>query len=412
MSASPQEKHEPLAVLALPDFRRLLIARLFSTVALQIQSIAVGWQIYEVTKSPLSLGLIGLAEVLPAIAVALYAGHIADIVDRKRILASVLIVLCACIGGLSMLSFAHLIPALLCAMIYTLIAISGFARGFYMPSMFGLIAQIVPRNLYGNSSAWNSWVWQGSAIGGPVLGGFLYTKFGAGWTYFASTLLIFIGFLCITGVKSKSDLSTAPKGPILESIQEGLRFVFSNQVVLGAMALDLFAVLFGGAVALLPIFAAEVFHRGPEALGMLRAAPSIGAFTTASFLAFRPIKAKAGAIFMIAVAGFGFCMIGFGLSKYFYLSMLLLALSGLCDGISIYVRNTIYLLNTPDDMKGRFAAVNSIFIGSSNEIGEFESGVMAKLMGTIPSVIFGGCATLLVVLITAFRAPKLRKLDL
>jgi MFS family permease len=408
----PEPKHEPLAALQLADFRSLLIGRLLGTIALQIQGMAVGWQIWELTKNPLWLGMIGLAEVLPSIAVALYAGHVADILDRKSILLSVLIILAACIGGLGAISLAAPAKPVLIAMIYGLIAISGFARGFYMPAVFGLVSQIVPRPLYGNASAWNSTVWQGSAIGGPILGGLLYTKLGAGWTYMASAMLVLTSFFCMMTIKSKSDLSTAPKGPVHESIAEGLRFVFSNQVVVGAMALDLFAVLFGGAVALLPIFAAEVFHSGPEALGMLRAAPSIGAFLIATILAFRPIKRRAGSIFLVAVAGFGLCIIGFGLSKSFYLSMALLALSGLCDGIGIYVRNTIYQHNTPDDMKGRFAAVNSIFIGSSNEIGEFESGVTAKLFGTIPSVIIGGCATLGVVLVTAMRAPKLRKLDL
>jgi MFS family permease len=408
----PPARHEPLAALRIADFRNLLVARLLITVALQIQSMAVGWQIYELTKSPLSLGLIGLAEVLPTIAVALYAGHVADSIDRKRILTMVIIVIALCILGLGLVSLAHPAVALLCGMIYLLIAVSGFARGFYMPAMFGLVSQIVPRNLYGNASAWNSSVWQGSAVGGPILGGFLYTQLHAGWTYVCSAALISIGFCCLFMVKSKSDLSTAPKGAVHESIAEGLRFVFSNQIILGSMALDLFAVLFGGAVALLPIFADQIFHRGPEALGMLRAAPSIGAFLVATFLAFRPIKRKAGWIFHAAVAGFGLCMIGFGLSRDFYLSMVLLAISGFCDGVSVYVRNTIYQENTPDDMKGRVAAVNSIFIGSSNEIGEFESGVTARLMGTIPSVIFGGCATMLVVLVTAIRAPKLRHLDL
>jgi MFS family permease len=411
-SPPPAAKHEPLAVLQIADFRQLLVARLLITVALQIQSISVGWQVYELTKNPLSLGLIGLAEVLPTIAVALYAGHIADVIDRKRILTMVIIVLATCIGGLGMVTLAQPVSAILLAMIYMLIAISGFARGFYMPSMFGLVSQIVPRNMYGNASAWNSTVWQGSAIGGPVLGGLLYHQFGAGWTYIWSAGLVLASFLCLLFVKSKSDLSSAPKGPVHDSIKEGLNFVFSNQIILGSMALDLFAVLFGGAVALLPIFADQIYHRGPEALGLLRAAPSLGGFITVTLLAFRPIKRKAGWIFHAAVAGFGLCMIGFGLSRDFYLSLALLAVSGLCDGVSVYVRNTIYQENTPEQMKGRVAAVNSIFIGSSNEIGEFESGVMAKLMGTIPSVIFGGCATLVVVAVTAFRAPKLRRLDL
>jgi MFS family permease len=412
VTAETQDKHDPFAVLKVADFRLLLLSRTLLTIALQVQGMAVGWQIYELTKNPLALGLIGLAEVLPAITVSLYAGHLADIVDRKTIISMSVLVLFLSIGSLSIISLSHLSLALTCALIYAIIAISGLARGFYAPSVFALVSQIVPRPLFGNAAAWNSSSWQASAIAGPIIGGFLYVKLGAGLTYAVSTLFILIGLFCLLCLKSKTDLSAAPKGTVRESIAEGLRFVFSNQIILGSMALDLFAVLFGGAVALLPIFADSIFHRGPEALGMLRAAPSVGAFLVASLLAFTPVKRKAGVIFLAVVAGFGLCMIGFGLSTSFYLSLALLALSGIFDGISVYVRSTIYQLNTPDDMKGRVAAVNSIFIGSSNEIGEFESGVMAKLMGTVPSVVFGGCMTLLVVLVTAWRAPKLRRLDL
>ncbi len=406
------ERHEPFAVLKISDFRLLLVARLLITIALQVQGMAVGWQIYELTKNPLWLGMIGLAEVLPAITVSLYAGHLADIVDRKKILLTSVSSLAILIGALSAVSFGHIPSNLLLFSLYALIALTGFARGFYGPSVFGLVSQIVPRHLYGNAAAWNSSTWQGSSIFGPIFGGFLYVQLGAPLTYAASTALLVACLLCLTRIASKSDLSTAPRGPMHESIGEGLRFVFSNQIILGAMALDLFAVLFGGAVALLPIFVDQIFHRGPEALGVLRAAPSIGAFLTASFLAFKPIRHRAGAIFMASVAGFGLCMIGFGLSSMFYLSVALLALSGLFDGISIYVRNTIYQHNTPADMKGRVAAVNSIFISSSNEIGQFESGVAAKLLGTVPSVVIGGCITVFVVIYTAFKAPKLRKLDL
>jgi hypothetical protein len=207
-------------------------------------------------------------------------------------------------------------------------------------------------------------------------------------------------------LKAKNDVSD------LENIKEGINFVFSNQIILGAMALDLFAVLFGGAVALLPIFTSEIFHQGPQGLGVLRAAPSVGSFLTAALLTHRPLVRHAGAILFASVAGFGFCMIGFGLSTSFYFSLFLLALSGAFDGVSIYVRSTIIQLSTPNDMKGRVAAVNSIFIGSSNEIGEFESGVTAKLMGLVPSVVFGGCMTLLVVLATSIKAPKLRELHM
>lgn len=412
MSDEEPKKHEPFAVLKVADYRLLLLLRTVLTIALQIQIMAVGWQIYQLTKSPLALGLIGLAEVLPAITVALYAGHLADIVDRKTIILSTLFVLALCIGGLSAISLSHFVPTLACALIYTIIAVSGFARGFYPPAAFALVSQMVPRELYGNATAWNSSMSEASAMVGPIIGGVLYVKYGPAATYAVSAALVFIGLLAASFIKSETDMSAPRKAPIFQSIVEGLRFVFSNQIIIGAMALDLFAVLFGGAVALLPIFADSVFHRGPEALGMLRAAPSVGAFISSSVLAFRPINRGAGAFFLAVVGGFGLCMIGFGLSTSFYLSLALLALSGLFDGVSVYLRHTIYQLHTPEDMKGRVAAVSSIFINSSNELGEFESGVMAKLMGTVPSVVFGGCLTLLVVLVTALRAPKLRSLDL
>jgi MFS family permease len=410
MSAAGQ--HEPYAVLRIADFRRLLLARLFVTVSVQIHAMAVGWQIYALTKNPLSLGLIGLVGAFPAIGIALYAGHFADVHDRKRLASGSVLVLMVCMGALAFCSLAGLTTNTLCVALYILIALSGFARGFYSPAIFGLISQIVPRNLYGNAAAWNSTLWQLSAIGGPILGGILYVKLGAGWTYAVATLLLLVSLATISFIQSRTDLSGAPRGGVHDSILEGLRFVFSHQVILGAMALDLFGVLFGGAVALLPIFADQIFHRGPEALGILRAAPSLGAFAIATTLAFRPIRKHAGYIFLFVVAGFGLCMVAFALSTNFWLSVAVLALSGVFDGVSVYIRSTIYQQNTPEDMKGRVAAVNSIFIGSSNEIGEFESGVMAKLLGTVPSVIFGGCATLAVVAITALRAPALRRVEL
>jgi MFS family permease len=400
----------PYEVLKLRDYRLLLAGRLLGTLALQIQGLVVAWQIYAITKSPLALGLAGLAEALPAIGVALYAGHVADQTDRRTIALSANSVLFASMLMLAAGSALNL--NFLVAMIFTVIALTGFARGFYAPAIFGLTSDIVPRILYGNAAAWNSTIWQASAMVGPALGGALYVLLAAPASYAISAVLLLLSLVCFWAIESRSNLSPKTDSGVIENIAEGLRFVFSNQIMLGAMALDLFAVLFGGAVALLPIFSSEVFHLGPQALGFLRAAPSVGAVLTASVLTHRPIGNRAGAIFMASVAGFGLCMIGFGLSTSFYLSLALLAISGALDGISIWVRGTIYQLITPDDMKGRVAAVNSIFIGSSNEIGEFESGVAAKLLGLVPSVVFGGCMTLLVVLISLFKAPKLRDLHM
>ncbi len=426
---SDQPSISPYAAIKIGGFRLLLLGRLFVTISVQIQAITVGWQIYELTKSALALGMIGLSVAIPAIAVSLYAGHVADVANRRLVALCSVISLLVAIGSLAGCTLAIHDASILVPLIFVLIGLSGLARGFYGPPIFGMISEIVPRDLYANAAAWNSITWQGSAVAGPMLGGFLYLYYGAGYTYVFATALLAMASVCFFLIKStpaprsglsssigESDERTAallkePAGAIA-NIKEGLAFVFSNQIILGAMAMDLFAVLFGGAVALLPIFTSEIFHLGPEQLGMLRAAPSLGAFLIAMLLTHHPITNNAGRIFLAVVAGFGLCMIAFGLSTNFYLSLALLTLSGILDGVSVYLRSTIYQLLTPDDMKGRVAAVNNIFIGSSNEIGEFESGVACKLLGLVPSVVFGGCMTLLVVLVASFKAPKLRKLNM
>lgn len=402
----------PYAALQISEFRMLLISRLLVTVAVQAQAVAVGWQIYALTKDPLFLGFIGLAEVLPSIGIALYAGHVADIVDRKQIALSAASVLMVCMLLLGIASFSVTHNSTLIGIIFSIVALTGFARGFYGPAVFGLLADIVPEQLFGNATAWNTTSWQASAILGPLLGGSAYVFLGAPLTYMISALLFVGSLCCFWRIKSRTVLESQRTGSVLENITEGVKFVFSNEIVLGAMALDLFAVLFGGAVALLPIFTAEVFQIGPYGLGMLRAAPPVGALLTAAVLTHRPIVRESGRVFLAAVGGFGLCMILFGMSTNFYLSLALLAISGGLDGISVWIRTTIFQLVTPSNMKGRVAAVNGIFISSSNEIGEFESGVTAKLMGLIPSVIFGGCMTLIVVLVTSLKAPKLRNLHM
>jgi MFS family permease len=404
------DDHSPYAVLQLPDYRLLLISRLMVTVAVQIQGIAVGWQIYAITNNPLFLGLAGLTEAIPAIGVALYAGHVADIVDRRKIVLWAVAILALSLGILTACSYSSQHSPTLLICLFLVIALSGFARGFYGPAIFGIVSDIVPRPLLGNAAAWNSTVWQASAVIGPILGGFMYALLHAANTYLFSTILLIAAFISFSQVKSRTVIVKSKHNNVFDNIKEGLDFVFHNQIVLGAMALDLFAVLFGGAVALLPIFAKEVFHCGPEVLGVLRAAPSLGSVITAMVLTHKPITHNSGKVFMFAAAGFGACMIAFGLSTNLYLSIFILALSGALDGISVWVRSTIFQLVTPNEMKGRVSAVNNMFIGSSNEIGEFESGTTAKLMGLVPSVVFGGIMTLLVVLITSIRAPKLRNL--
>jgi MFS family permease len=407
-------EHDAYAVLKLKDFRLFLSFRFFMTIAAQMQSIIVGWQVYNLTHDPLSLGLIGLAEAVPFISVALYAGHIADRFNRKKVILWFDLLFLVGSGLLLLISWQQkgttgiygVLP------IYFCVAISGIARAFLYPATIALMAQVVPRSLYTNSSTWNSTIWQVAAITGPALGGLIYGFFGVKVAYMAVIVSMLVSFLLLLNIRSRPVPPIDEKETVMERLINGIRFVFSSQLLLGAMALDMFAVLFGGAVAMLPVFAAEVLKVGPEGLGLLRASPMIGAVLMSIVLAYRPPVAKAGRLLMIGVAGFGISIICFALSKNFYLSMGLLALSGMFDNISVVIRLATMQLVAPDEMRGRVASVNSIFIGSSNEIGSFESGVAAKLMGLIPSVVFGGIMTLMIVGATAKWAPKLRRLNL
>ncbi len=407
-------KHDALAVLKLKDFRLFLSFRFFMTIAAQMQSIIVGWQVYELTHDPLSLGLIGLAEALPFISVALYAGHIADQFNRKKIILWFDFLFLFASGLLLLITYhkTGIIGKFGVLPIYLCVAISGIARAFLYPATIALMAQVVPRSLYTNSSTWNSTTWHVAAITGPAIGGLVYGFFGVKVAYMTVIASMLVSFLLLSNIHSRPVPAIDEKETLMQRLSNGIRFVFSNQLLLGAMALDMFAVLFGGAVAMLPVFAAEVLKVGPEGLGLLRASPMVGAVLMSVVLAYRPPVVRAGRLLMIGVAGFGLSIICFALSKNFFLSMGLLALSGMFDNISVVIRSATMQLVTPDEMRGRVASVNSIFIGSSNEIGSFESGVAAKLMGLIPSVIFGGMMTLGIVGVTAKWAPKLRNLNL
>ena len=407
-------KHDAYAVLKLKDFRLFLSFRFFMTIAAQMQSIIVGWQVYELTHDPLSLGLIGLAEAIPFLSVALYSGHIADRFNRKKIILWFDIVFLVSSFLLLIITFKStgIIGKFGVLPIYFCVAISGLARAFLYPATIALMAQIVPRSLYTNSSTWSSTIWQIAAMTGPAIGGLLYGFFGIKVAYIAVIVSMTISFLLLTYVKSRPVPAIEENETIMQRLANGIKFVFSSQLLLGAMALDMFAVLFGGATAMLPVFAGEVLKVGPEGLGILRAAPMVGAVLMSVLLAYRPPMVRAGRLLMIGVAGFGISIICFALSHNFYLSLALLALSGMFDNISVVIRSATMQLVAPDEMRGRVASVNSIFIGSSNEIGSFESGVAAKLMGLIPSVIFGGIMTLGIVGATFRWAPKLRNLNL
>jgi MFS family permease len=402
----------PYAALRIPDFRLYISARFFITLAIQIQSVVVAWQVYELTKDPLSLGLIGLAEAVPSIGVSLYAGHIADIMQRKKIIVICVSTLLLCSSFLLFFTFqpTNFFTEYGVWPIYAVIFLSGVARGFLSPAFFSFMPQLIPRNLYSNAVTWNSTLWETATIAGLALGGLIYI-FGITTAYTVDVLLTLGGLLLITSVKNKPLPPATSEEGVGEKIKAGLRFVFNNKIILSAISLDLFAVLFGGAVALLPIFADEILHVGSVGVGVLRAAPSIGALTMAFYITHHPIEKNTGKILLYCVAGFGVCMILFALSTNFWLSLFLLIISGGFDCISVIIRSTLLQTLTPENMKGRVSAVNHIFVGSSNEIGMFESGVMAKLLGTVPSVIFGGFATLTVVGITSWVSKSLRTLQ-
>jgi len=379
-----------------------------------MQSIIVGWQVYQITRDPLALGLIGLAEAVPNIASALFAGNVADKYNRKKIIiwfmllfvTGTLALLFFTIPSFGVLKKAGVIP------VYFVVAVSGIARAFLYPAIIALMAQLVPRHLYTNSSTWNSMIWHIGAITGPAIGGMVYGFFGVSAAYISVLIFLLLSFILLIFVKNRPAPAVEKGESLIQRLSGGLKFVFRNQILLGAMSLDMFGVLFGGAVAMLPVFAAEVLNIGPQGLGFLRAAPMAGAVIMAGILAYKPPMVRAGKFLFVSVAGFGISIILFALSRNFYLSFGLLMMSGMFDNISVVIRATTMQLVTPDEMRGRVASVNSIFIGSSNEIGSFESGLAAKLMGLIPSVIFGGGMTLLVVLITSKLSPKLRSLNL
>jgi len=392
-------------------FTKLLLFRGQMVLAYQIMAVVAGWHIYEVTHDPLALGLIGLAEVIPYFSSALFAGHAVDHYYSRRLFA----ILSAGFLGLSALTLAAvskgIINGNLQTWIYAAIALTGFARAFIAPSYNTLFAIIVPRASYGRGASVGSAMFQVGLIVGPAIGGLMVGFVNKTAAYTLACLLCVGAMLALSSLSVREPTAQSSR-PVFQSIGEGLRFVWGNQILLGAQMLDMFAVLFGGAVALLPAFVQDIYQLGPEGLGILRASPAIGAILTGLWLTRHPINLHAGRWLLVAVAGFGVCMISFALSTSFWLSGAILVLAGAFDGISVILRTTIMQLATPDEMRGRVSAINGIFIGSSNELGAFESGVMARLMGLIPSVVFGGLMTLGVVGITAQKGPKLRKLEL
>jgi MFS family permease len=404
-------RHDPYTALRHRDFRWYILSLFAMTLGSQLQAVVVGWQVYAITHDPLSLGLMGLAEALPFIAVALPAGYLADRWNRRSISVIALAVLAACSVGLLVFSA---IPGMFqragVGPIYAIIFASGIARSLLQPARQALGAEIIPRTMYENAIAWRSSTWQTAAVVGPAVGGLLYGFSGPVASYAVDVVLMLfalVGFLVIRYLPGERE----PDGvPILTSLVTGLRFVWREPVILAALSLDLFSVFLGGAEALLPVFASEILKVGPQGLGILRAAPAAGAVLMGVYLAHRGPIERAGRAMLAAVATFALCIIGFGLSKSFLLSAMLLLLSGMADNISVVIRSTLLQLLTPPEMLGRVSAVNSVFIGSSNELGAFESGVAARLLGAVPAVVLGGTASLLVVAVTARLVPRLRQL--
>jgi MFS family permease len=405
---------EAFAAVRVKNFRFYLFYRIFMTMATLMQSVIVGWQIYALSHNVLWLGFIGLTEVIPQVSISLFAGHYIDLWNRRKIInyTTLLLILGSVILLIYSANATYFSEKFGIIPIFVTIFLTGLARGILGPAQVALLGQLVPRNLYANAATWNSANWQVAAVMGPAIGGLVYGFWGIVPAYSLVLGLYTLSFFMIMLIKVGRHKVVETTEGVFTRIRSGISFVFKTPELLGAFTLDMFAVLFGGAVAMLPVFASDILHVGPQGLGLLRACPAIGATLMAFVLMFRPPMRETGKILFICVLGFGLCMIGFGLSTSFILSGLLLILSGAFDNVSVVIRGTILQLFTPDDMRGRVASVNSIFIGSSNELGAFESGVTAKLMGLVPSVVFGGIMTLAVVFTTIKVNKPLRKLSL
>ncbi len=396
------------------NFRHLLATRVCAVFALQSQAVIVGWQLYTITKSAFTLGLIGLTEAIPALLFAMFAGHIVDKSRPHFIFRNCLLVLC--LNTLVLLivagGYVPLPQSAVVAVIFMAVFFSGLTRSFIMPSSFTLLSRIVPRENIPAASAWMSSGFQLAAITGPAIAGLIYGGYGNAVAWFMPFLFMLTGVVAISTIHAEHRTFTNKnrREPALQSIAAGWRFVIHNRVLLPIMALDMFAVLFGGAVAVLPVFADQVLHTGSEGLGLLRAAPAAGSIVTALYFALKPMKKLRATVLLSVVAGFGFSIIGFGLSDSYAPALIFLALSGAFDAVSMVIRGTMMQLLVPDTMRGRVSSLNSMFIISSNEIGAFESGSMASLLGLVPSILFGGAMSLLVVGVTALFAKDMRTL--
>jgi MFS family permease len=403
-----------LDVLRITEYRNFLTARFFYIMALRMVTTIVGWRIYEITHNPLAIGLIGLSEFLPAFTLALYAGHVIDKSDKRALLLRTTMFYGLCVAALITLTFGSVIHSLQYHWVqwltYSIIFCTGVIRAFAGPTLSAFIAQIVPREKLAGAVTLNTSVFLFASVLGHATAGFLIAHTTYLFAFSIVGLYVVIAW-CFLFTISAKPIMAAGEQKTWESIKDGLRFVLRTKEVFGSLALDLFAVLFGGAVALIPVYARDILKIGPIGFGWLNAADDIGSMIVILSLTFRPLRRRQGLILLYAVGGFGAFIILFGLSKIYLLSFFALLCSGMLDGISVVIRGTIVQLKTPDALRGRVSSVNSMFVNSSNELGQFESGVMAKLLGVVPSVVFGGCMTIGVVIATWFGAPSLRKME-
>jgi len=413
--ANQVNRSSPVAAIRIVEFKNLMLGRFVFIMALRMMSTLVGWWIYELTHDPFAIGLIGLSEVIPAVSMALYAGHVIDLSEKRSLILRGVFFYFVCAGVLLFLSThfvkQHLATHWIALCVYAVIFCTGITRSFTGPTFTVLLAYIVPRQYIQNATTWSQGTWLTASVTGHAMGGFLIAALGNSGTLITICSLIILAFIILTQLNTHKALPRAGEKATWESVKEGLRFVFRTKEVLGAMSLDLFAVLFGGAVAMVPVYAKDILYVGPQGFGWLNAASDIGSICIVVLLTIAPLQKNQGRTLFFAVAGFGACIIIFALSKWFLLSFVALMFAGMLDGVSVVVRGTVLQLKTPLELRGRVMSVNSMFINSSNELGQFESGVAAKLMGVAPSVVFGGCMTLLTVIVTWFKAPSLRKLE-
>lgn len=410
-----QVTDDPFAAVRIPEFRNLLFGRFTFIMSLRMMGTLVGWWIYELTNDPFAIGLIGLSEVIPAVCMALYAGHIIDISERRKLLLKGVFFYCCAAGLLLFFSTSFINERYskhsIAIGIYSVIFCTGIIRAFTGPTFSAMLATIVPRQLLQNATTWSQGTWLSASVTGHATAGFLIWLFGITTTLVIICCLLVSSVFVLSLLKPKPTIQQTGEKKTWDRMKEGLQFVFKTKELLAAFSLDMFAVFFGGAVAMVPVYAKDILKVGPLGFGWLNAAIDIGAIIVVVLLTIFPLQKAQGRKLLFAVAGFGLCIIVFALSKWFILSFIALMVAGMLDGVSVVIRGTVMQLKTPDHMRGRVSSVGSMFINSSNELGQFESGMASRLLGVVPSVVFGGFMTLLVVVVTWVKTPSLRKFE-